>query len=249
TFYKVFLQNLFFSTLNQEIEKRSFVKKEHQHELNPYLYKDLLIETSEFKNLLDRVPFVNGGLFDCLDEKNDGNNSKIFDDFSEDTSNPLCIPNELFWGKEQEFDLSGYYGQKRFNNEKITGLLNILNQYQFTIEENTSFDHAVALDPELLGKVFENLLASYNEETKKTARKELGAFYTPRNIVDYMVEESLINYLYTCLAKENFQTNETESKIRKLFLDKEDPKTYFSKKEIGIFLLGINKLRALDCSV
>jgi hypothetical protein len=161
----------------------------------------------------------------------------------------LCIPNELFWGKEQEFDLSGYYGQKRPKNEKITGLLNILNQYQFTIEENTSFDHAVALDPELLGKVFENLLASYNEETKKTARKELGAFYTPRNIVDYMVEESLINYLYTCLAKENFQTNETEPKIRKLFLDKEDPKKYFSKKEIGIFLLGINKLRALDCSV
>ena len=235
--------------MNQEIEKRSFVKKEHQHELNPYLYKDLLKETSEFKNLLDRVPFVNGGLFDCLDEKNSGNNSKIFDDFSEDTSNTLCIPNELFWSKEQEFDLSGYYGQKKFKNEKVTGLLNILKQYQFTIEENTSFDHAVALDPELLGKVFENLLASYNEETKKTARKDLGAFYTPRNIVDYMVEESLINYLHTCLAKENFQTNEPEPKIRKLFLDKEDPKKYFSKKEIGIFLLGINKLKALDCSV
>ncbi len=249
TFYKVFLQNLFFSTLNQEIENRSFLKKENHYDLKTYLYKNLLKETSEFKALLDRVPFVNGGLFNCLDENNSGVNSKYFDDFSEDTSNHLCVPNELFWGKEKEFDLSAFYGQKIYKKEKVTGLLNILKQYQFTIEENTSFDHAVALDPELLGKVFENLLASFNKETRKTARKDMGAFYTPRNIVDYMTEESLINYLNSCLTKENHQTNETESQIRKLFLDKEDPKNKFSEKQIKIFLLGISKLRALDSSV
>ena len=52
------------------------------------------------------------------------------------------------------------------------------------------------MDPELLGKVFENLLASYNEETRTTARKETGSFYTPREIVSYMVDETLLLYLH-----------------------------------------------------
>src|SRR5690606_36636221 len=63
--------------------------------------------------------------------------------------------------------------------------------YVFTVEENTSVEEEVALDPELLGKVFENLLASYNDETSTTARKKSGAFYTPRYVVDYMVRETL----------------------------------------------------------
>ena len=54
----------------------------------------------------------------------------------------------------------------------------------------------MALDPELLGQVFENLLAAYNPETGETARKQTGSFYTPRAIVHYMVDESLI----ACLA-------------------------------------------------
>ena len=58
----------------------------------------------------------------------------------------------------------------------------------------------VALDPELLGKVFENLLASYNPETKTTARKQTGSFYTPREIVNYMVDESLIAYLKNAMS-------------------------------------------------
>ena len=52
----------------------------------------------------------------------------------------------------------------------------------------------MALDPELLGKVFENLLASYNAETRTTAQKKSGSFYTPREVVDYMVDEALIAY-------------------------------------------------------
>ena len=51
------------------------------------------------------------------------------------------------------------------------------------------------MDPELLGKVFENLLAAYNPETEATARKQTGSFYTPREIVNYMTDESLIAYL------------------------------------------------------
>ena len=67
--------------------------------------------------------------------------------------------------------------------------------YKFTITENTPIEEEVALDPELLGKVFENLLAAYNPETGATARKQTGSFYTPREIVNYMVDESLIAHL------------------------------------------------------
>ncbi|MBD4629571.1 N-6 DNA methylase, partial [Xanthomonas citri pv. citri] len=78
---------------------------------------------------------------------------------------------------------------------KVQGLIEILSRYKFTIEENTPLEEEIALDPELLGKVFENLLASYNEDTRTTARKALGAFYTPREVVSYMVDESLKSYL------------------------------------------------------
>lgn len=75
------------------------------------------------------------------------------------------------------------------------GLIHIFEQYNFTIEENSPTDTEISLDPELLGHVFENLLASYNEETQKTARKSTGSFYTPREIVNYMVNEAIITYL------------------------------------------------------
>ena len=67
-----------------------------------------------------------------------------------------------------------------------------MDRYKFTVAENTPIEEDVALDPELLGKVFENLLAAYNPETGATARKQTGSFYTPRGIVHYMVDESLI---------------------------------------------------------
>jgi len=93
-------------------------------------------------------------------------------------------------------DLSEYgLGKKR----PVRGLIEILNSYNFTIDENTPIDQEVALDPELLGKVFENLLASYNPETATTARKATGSYYTPREIVDYMAETSICEYL-----KQNF---------------------------------------------
>ena len=60
----------------------------------------------------------------------------------------------------------------------------------------------MALDPELLGKVFENLLASYNSDTRTTARKKSGSFYTPREVVDFMVDEALVAYFERHLAKE-----------------------------------------------
>ena len=97
---------------------------------------------------------------------------------------------------ERAVDLSKDYGEEdkrtaRSKRAKVRGLIEILARYKFTIEENTPLEEEIALDPELLGKVFENLLASYNEDTRTTARKALGAFYTPREIVSYMVDEAL----------------------------------------------------------
>src|SRR5206468_10347360 len=112
-------------------------------------------------------------------------------------------------------DLSDAYGEPRRRNEKVRGLLRILHSYKFTIVENTPIDQEIALDPELLGKVFENLLASYNEETKTTARKLTGSFYTPREVVNYMVEESLITYLKNVLSEKGSQN--VEQKLRDLF--------------------------------
>ncbi|MBW7844079.1 MAG: N-6 DNA methylase [Bacteroidia bacterium] len=75
----------------------------------------------------------------------------------------------------------------------------ILESYDFTVDESSSQYQQVAVDPEMLGRIFENLLASQNEETEKLAnqRKAYGAFYTPREIVDYMVNESIKAYLQT----------------------------------------------------
>src|SRR5258705_13926125 len=78
--------------------------------------------------------------------------------------------------------------------------MHTLDRYKFTIAENTPIEEEVALDPELSGKVFENLLAAYNPETGATARKQTGSFYTPREIVNYMVDEALIACLKTKLG-------------------------------------------------
>ena len=100
----------------------------------------------------------------------------------------------FFQKKPISNDLNDDYGTKNKKYE-VRGLINILNDYKFTVAENTPLEEEIALDPELLGRIFENLLASYNPETKTSARKQTGSFYTPREIVNYMVDESLMAYL------------------------------------------------------
>ncbi|MGE0587073.1 MAG: TaqI-like C-terminal specificity domain-containing protein [Cyclobacteriaceae bacterium] len=75
-----------------------------------------------------------------------------------------------------------------------------LERYNFTVDENSSSNAEIAIDPEMLGRIFENLLAEQNPETGETARKATGSFYTPREIVDYMVEQSITEFLKTALA-------------------------------------------------
>ena len=77
-------------------------------------------------------------------------------------------------------------------NSLFADIFGVFDLYNFTVREDEPLDKKVAVDPEMLGKVFENLL-------EVTDRKSKGAFYTPREIVHYMCQESLINYLDTAL--------------------------------------------------
>ena len=211
-YYKAILQNLFFATLNCPIEGDNLDKRKRgfrgdgygTHRGIDYLmrYKSYFKNPDAFLEKLNQtVPFLNGGLFECLDDKF---NNIYIDGFSDQMSKgeQLIVPDYLFFGVEEETDLSDIVGikDKKYKQAAVKGLINILKSYKFTITENTPIEEDVALDPELLGKVFENLLASYNPETKTTARKQTGSFYTPREIVNYMVDESLIAYLKNAIS-------------------------------------------------
>ncbi len=211
-YYRAILQNLFFATLNQQQGKREFRSEgKHLNATQLMRYKSYLKNPDEFIQLMeDKVPFMNGGLFECLDKPHQtakgskGGDLIIYTDgFSDREDNNLVVPDFLFFDADEEIDLSNEYGNAKAKNSKTRGLIAILKSYKFTITENTPIDEDVALDPELLGKVFENLLASYNPETKTTARKQTGSFYTPREVVNYMVEESLITYLKNELLNED----------------------------------------------
>lgn len=205
-YYKAILQNLFFAMLNSPITPEGSKEMSERHFRNgrgDYDNNKLMRYESYFKNpqlfvdLANRtVPFLNGGLFDCLDDKD---NDLYYDGFSdrEAVKKSLIVPDYLFFGEEagKNIDLSEWYGSKKKKKVSARGIIDILKRYNFTVEENTPFDKEVSLDPELLGKVFENLLASYNPETQTTARKQTGSFYTPREIVQYMVDESLVAHL------------------------------------------------------
>ncbi|MBN3034545.1 MAG: hypothetical protein JW861_03100, partial [Bacteroidales bacterium] len=207
TYYKAILQNLFFATLNTEMGTRRFRSSPDKSRSSHYYIHNVFRYEKEFRNpheakekYFDPIPFLNGGLFECLDRQVEVDGKLVavrIDGFSDRDDNALKVPDELFFlDKEITIDLSGVYGSNKKSREKVRGIINILDSYKFTISENTPIEEEIALDPELLGRVFENLLASYNPETKTTARKQTGSFYTPREIVNYMVDESLIAYLH-----------------------------------------------------
>ena len=212
-YYKAILQNLFFAMLNSPITpegkntltERHFRKGRGDFDNNKLMrYENMFKNPQLFVDLANRtVPFLNGGLFDCLDEKDKG---MYYDGFSdrEIIQKHLIIPDYLFFGEEvgRNIDLSEYYGDANKKKVSARGIIDILKRYNFTVEENTPFDQEVSLDPELLGKVFENLLASYNPETQTTARKQTGSFYTPREIVQYMIDESLLAHLKRTVGEE-----------------------------------------------
>jgi hypothetical protein len=138
--------------------------------LEPLFYEALAVEreANYYSKFNCKIPFLNGGLFDPLNG---------YDWVHTD----ITLDNDLFSNtvKTKEGDIG-------------TGILDIFDRYNFTVKEDEPLEKEVAVDPEMLGKVFENLL-------EVNDRKSKGTYYTPREIVHYMCQESLINYLATAL--------------------------------------------------
>jgi adenine-specific DNA-methyltransferase len=167
----------------------------------------------EFKTgPFSRIPFLNGGLFephhDDFYESNELTGTSKYD-------NTLIVPDN--WMEE---------------------LFELLEEYNFTIDENTSMDVELSVDPEMLGRIFENLLAEINPETGETARKSTGSYYTPRPIVEYMVDESLKQYLLT-------KTGIKEEKLAELLLYSEEVED-LTEEEKGKILDALDEVKIID---
>ena len=261
SYYQGTLQNLFFATLNQRMGKdkhgrsyRAFARDEGFEKNRStygvdtlYRYEEHFRDPDKALGLFADIPFLNGGLFECLDRTNEETGAKIYiDGFSRNKRKRAKVPNDLFFAEERTVDLSADFGDRGRRREKVRGLLRILHSYNFTIEENTPVDEEVALDPELLGKVFENLLASYNEETKKTARRQTGSFYTPRLIVDYMVDESLKAYFTRVLVeKTGMKETGVNDALDQLF-SYDNESHQFSEAQVAALITAINEVKILD---
>lgn len=148
-------------------------KKEKKNFFNDYL-EPLFYETlnrdhsdnNHYSKLFDsRIPFLNGGLFDAYHEYDWG-------------SVDIELSNEIF----------SKHGKSLFAGIDGVGILDVFDRYNFTVAEDEPLEREVAIDPEMLGKVFERLLPA-------AERGDKGTFYTPREIVHYMCQESLISYL------------------------------------------------------
>lgn len=290
TYYKAILQNLFFGTLNTEMHARAFRHEPKAGQRaddfmthNRYRYKSYFANPDAWLALTRDIPFLNGGLFECLDKEVERNGKQELlrvDGFSDHPANELNVPNYLFFADENDpryykekdnAHLNEVFGTKN-KKYQVRGLVRLLHRYKFTIDENTPLEQEVALDPELLGKVFENLLAAYNPETGVTARKQTGSFYTPREIVNYMVDEALLAYLETRLQDlTGFQTpasHETaasiqraremsskrdknlsglslDARLRRLFAYTDEPHQ-FDAAETAALIEAIDNLKLLD---
>ena len=147
----------------------------------------------------------------------------------------------------------GYWADKNptFPKGFFKVLFDHLNEYNFTTDESTPEYEQIAIDPEMLGKIFENLLASLKSDTGAQARKAKGSFYTPREIVSYMVKESLREYLFT-----STNADDSEKDYINNLLDKNDNewaialsnnKNIVNKKDvISKIINSLDNLKLLD---
>lgn len=147
-----------------QVESKNYFKDYLQFLFYQALAREPKNPDGYYEELQGKFPFLNGGLFEA--------------DYKWHKAN-ISIPDYLFRSGED-------------NEDKRTGILDVFDRYNFTIKEDEPLDKEVAVDPEMLGKVFENMLDI-------TERKSKGAFYTPREIVHYMCQESLIHYLDNAL--------------------------------------------------
>lgn len=206
------------SLLSLEASKNH--KNYYHNVLEPIFFKVLNVPLTSRKDEkfssdpYDKIPYLNGGLFSPHDDDFYSTN----DSKQENNNKEVVVPDK--WLQE---------------------LFEILETYNFTIDENSAFDEELSIDPEMLGRIFENLLAEINPETGESARKSTGSYYTPRVIVDYMVDESLYLYLKN-------KTEIEEEKLRSLISYDLDDDTYtpLTKEEKEKIISAIDELKILD---
>ena len=153
------------------------------------------------------------------------------------TDNPnqrkgFSVPNKLFFGAH--------------------GLITLFEKFKFTVEENTPATQEVALDPELMGNVFENLLVTQIPEIGVNARNETGSFYTPRHVVDFMVEEALVSALASRSVDSDEDVAWMEDRLHYLFDYQDafdDASDLFTDDEARRLVSGISRLRLIDPAV
>ncbi|EDK72374.1 type IIS restriction endonuclease, putative [candidate division TM7 genomosp. GTL1] len=190
--------------------------------LTPLFFEVL---NKHFKNREDKfqvdyhasIPYLNGGLF----------SPDVDDHYKFDRALQSSVPGLV--------DVPDSWLRKLFD---------LLELYNFTVDENTSYDIDLSIDPEMLGRIFENLLARINPETGETVRNTTGSFYTPREIVEYMVDQSLKEYL-------TLQTSISEEKLDSLIsfdlLDDEEYPLADSEKQRVIDALSNIKILDPAC--
>lgn len=161
------------------------------HILEPLFYDALRNDRSHddhyYCRFNCRIPFLNGGLFDPMNS---------YDWVRTD----ILLPNTLFSNRTK-------------TDPEGDGILDVFDLYNFTVKEDEPFEKEVAIDPELLGKAYEKFnairpdnydeflaaLGSGKKGEESKFNKQYGVYYTPREIVHFMCQQSLISYLYTAL--------------------------------------------------
>jgi len=161
----------------------------------------------------DQIPFLNGGLFEP--------------------------GNQDYYKPSNVTGLSQNLNTLNIDDQWFVKFFEELEKYNFTIDENSVTDVEVSVDPEMLGRIFENLLAEIDPDSGETARKATGSFYTPREIVDYMATESLAQYIHN-------KTQMPQDQLRPIFkmLDKQE--FDFTKAETEAILDALDQVKILD---
>ncbi|GJL66040.1 MAG: hypothetical protein NPIRA05_10110 [Nitrospirales bacterium] len=193
--------------MRERFEQVSSEGGDYHHDFLQYLFYEALAceraqqsDSGYYERFDCRVPFLNGGLFEADY------------DWQKDS---LDLPNHLF-----------HNDKKNRAGDEGTGILDVFDRYNFTIKEDEPLDKEVAVDPEMLGKVFENML-------EVTERKSKGAFYTPREIVHYMCQESLIHYLDNAV---NHRASEADEGVDGLFSEENQTQTRVPKEDLSILI-------------
>ncbi len=212
--------------------------------LEPLFYEALRIDRSHDDDYYSRfnckIPFLNGGLFDPI-----GSYDWVHTD--------IHLPDNLFSNKN-----------KTKEGDEGDGILDIFDRYNFTVKEDEPLEKEVAIDPELLGKAYEKFnairpdnfeeykkaLKSGNKGEESKFNKQYGVYYTPREIVHYMCQQSLINYLYTALNDAPVSYEKLGKKQTAMFKDmgkkpqmdltiEHKSHLIISKEEIETIILGL----------